>query len=337
MNIAVVLTVKNEARLLRQNVYYHLGIGIKKIYIYFDNTDDGGRDLVENIKNVECLDSIFTEKYDHLSFLKKFTENKINHHTARQCLNSYDAEQRCLKDGMDWLISIDADEFFLPPNEFKTDALNQLFEDIDAKGHEILRFGVYEVIPRKMKYKHVALEETLFKTKKNFESKFDQIYFEIVDPYSEEKIISHYWLSHNMGKCAIKTGNNLIPHNVHKYKSRFENKSANVVFAGHILHYFQYDADDFIKKSENFKLHPIKYLSGKQIGRLKNLYITLVNDPKKSRQDILQFYEENLLFNKRKVARLYKTRVFNILPRKESAVIEITRPSEVLQAYKHLL
>ena len=333
----MVLTVKNEARLLKQNVYYHLGIGIKKIYIYFDGTEDGGRDLVESIEGVECHESIDTDKYDHLPFLKKFTDQRSIQHSARQSLNSYDAEQRCLSEGMDWLISIDADEFFMPPDEFKTDALHHFFEEVDSKDYEIVRFNVYEVIPRKMEYKHVVLEETLFKTKKNFKSKFDQIYFKITDPYTNEQIITHFWLSHNMGKCAIKTGNDLIPHNVHKYKSKYEDKSANTVFAGHILHYFQYDANDFIKKSENFKFRPKQYLSGKRIGRLKNLYINLVNDPKKSRQDILEFYEENLLFNKRKVARLYKTRVFNILPRKESAVININRPSEVLQAYKHLL
>ncbi|WP_417214472.1 glycosyltransferase family 2 protein [Bizionia sp.] len=336
MDVAVVLTVKNEARLLKQNIYYHLGIGIKKIFIYFDGTEDGGRELVQDIEDVECLDSIVTNKYDNLPFLKKFTDSKLKQHTARQCLNSYDAEQRCIREGIDWLISIDADEFFIPSIEDGTN-VSQFFNHAEFQGYEIIRLGVFEVIPRKMEYANVVLEETLFKTKKNFKSKFDQIYFKITNPYIDSKIITHFWLSHNMGKCAIKVGKKLIPHNVHKYRAIKESGSVKTMNRGHILHYFQYDALDFIKKSKNFKLHPEYYLSGKRIGKLKALYIKLVNDPNMSEEELFDFYRENLLFDKFKMKRLNKTRAFNILPRREKAVIEIKKPKMILEAFKDKL
>lgn len=336
MNVALVLTVKDEERLLKQNIYYHLGIGIKKIYIYFDGTEDGGRELVEDIDGVECLDSIISGKFEHLPFLEKFNASRLQQHTARQCLNSYDAEQRCVIEGLDWLISIDADEFFVT-SDAAIQSVDDFFENIQSDGYTLIRLGVREVIPRRMAYNHVALEETLFKSKKNFSSRFDQIYFKIFDPYTNTSIQTSYWLSHNMGKCAIKVGTDLIPHNVHKYKPRNENTPAKTIHAGFILHYFQYDLDDFIKKSVNFKFIPKHYLSGKRIGRLKELYITLVNDPDKTRAEIFEFYEKNLLFNEKKVKRLRKTSLLNLLPRQEDAIIEIRKPSEILERYKHLL
>ena len=182
MEVAIVITVKNEARLLRQNIFYHLGIGVKKMFIYFDNTTDGGRELVESIDGVFCSESITSNKYDDLPYLKKFTNQKFTQHSARQCINSYDAELQCIKEGIDWLISIDADEFFLLPRSEGYKTIQEFFNSASAQNYDIVRFGVFEVIPRKMKYDLVAIEETLFKTKKNFKSKFDQIYFEITDP-----------------------------------------------------------------------------------------------------------------------------------------------------------
>ena len=336
MKIAVVLTVKNEARLIKQNVYYHLGIGVSRIFIYFDGTEDDGRSLVQGINGVECLDSVTDERYDHLPFLHKFTKNKKDHHSARQCLNSYDAEQKCLTMNIDWLISIDADEFFLPFSYFNK-SLDDFFKEMMHEQIDLVRMEVYEVIPRQMHYQHVSIEETHFKTKKNFQSKFDQIYFQITNPYTKLATKSLYWVSHNMGKCAIKVGSDLIPHNVHKYKPKDSSKIVKKIYAGHILHYFQYDVEDFIKKSQNFKFRPNYYLSGKKIGNLKELFRTVVNDPNKSTEDISEFYRKNLFFDKKKMRRLYKTRFFNILPRKEKAVIEINKPKEVLEPYRHLL
>ncbi len=336
MKTAVVITVKNEARLLRQHVYYHLDIGVSRIFIYFDGTEDGGRPLVEGIAGVECLESIKDDRFDHLSFLDKFTKNKKDHHSARQCLNSYDAEQRCLAMNIDWLISIDADEFFLPFSYFNK-SLDDFFKEMMREQIDLIRFEVYEVIPRQMHYKHVTLEETHFKTKKNFDSKFDQVYFKITNPYTKEETKTSYWVSHNMGKCAIRVGRGLIPHNVHKYKLKNNSTNLRKLYAGHILHYFQYDLEDFIKKSQNFKLRPNYYLSGKKIGNLKELFRTVVNDPDKSKEDISEFYRKNLFFDKKKMRRLNKTRFFNILPRKEKAIIEINKPKEVLEPYRHLL
>lgn len=335
MEVALVMTVKNEARLLKQNIYYHLGIGIKKIFVYFDGTSDNGRELIEGIDGVVCLKSIYDDRYNHIDYLKKFTSNNKEHHTARQCLNSYDASLKCKEEKIDWLISIDVDEFFITSHNFDM-SLVDFFREIDEEGFEMLQLGVYEVVPRKINYKNVALEENLFKPKKNFISKLDQIYFKPYDPYTQKEYIVSYWSSHTIGKCAIKIDADLVPHTVHRFK-HIESGKVKSISKGKILHYFQYDFKDFLKKHENFKDHPATYLSGRKIGNVKQLFIKLANDSEKTEENILSFYKKNLLFDETRLERLKKTRLFNILPRKEAATIEINKPREILQKKKHLL
>jgi len=336
MKIAIVMTVKNESRLLLQHIYYHIGIGVSKIYVYFDDTNDDGISLVKNIPEVEICYSVPSSKYNHLSYLKKFTEVSESHSAARQSLNTFDALKQAENDNIDWLLSIDADEFFITSSDFDR-SLEEFFKPYQENGTEIIKLSVYEVVPRKMEYDKVALEENLFKTKKNFSSRLDQIYFKIYDPYHEKYYKSSFWSSHTLGKCALKVGCDLMPKNTHRFKHIEPNQKAKLVNDGHILHFFQYDFSDFMKKSRNYKGRSLYYVSGKKIGKLKELYINLVNDPKKTEKDIENFYSENLLFTPKKLKRLKQTKFFNILPRKEAAIIEINKPREILQEKKHLL
>jgi hypothetical protein len=172
-------------------------------------------------------------------------------------------------------------------------------------------------------------QEVLFKTQKNFSSKVDQIYFNVENPYSKSKITSSFWLGHTMGKCALNVQKDLIPDNVHRFKLK-NSKTMSKVKRGFILHYHMYDFDDFIKKFKNFKNHPSSFLSGNDIGTLKSLWIKLVNDSQFTPEDLKEYYIDNILFTDAKLSKLKKTRLFNILSRKEKATVEITLPSEIL-------
>jgi hypothetical protein len=132
-----------------------------------------------------------------------------------------------------------------------------------------------------------------------------------------------------MGKCALNVQKDLIPHNVHRFKLK-NSKTVNKVNRGFILHYHMYDFDDFIKKFKNFKNRPSFFLSGNDIGTLKSLWIKLVNDSQFTPEDLKEYYIDNILFTDAKLSKLKKTRLFNILSRKEKATVEITLPSEIL-------
>ena len=322
--IAIVITVKNEERLLKQNLLYHFGIGISHAFIYFDGTTDNGLDSIKQLNNISILNSVQSNQYADVVGLERFVENAEEHHTARQSLNTYDAMQKSKALNFDWLISIDADELVYTGNDKH---ISDFFSDLSD--YDVIMLRPLEVVNRKLNYENVMKEEVLFKTQKNFSSKVDQIYFNVENPYSKSKITSSFWLGHTMGKCALNVQKDLIPHNVHRFKLK-NSKTVNKVNRGFILHYHIYDFDDFIKKFKNFKNHPSSFLSGNDIGTLKSLWIKLVNDSQFTPEDLKEYYIDNILFTDAKLSKLKKTRIFNILSRKEKATVEITLPGEIL-------
>jgi len=333
MKVALVLTIKNEARLLKSNLLYHLSIGVEKAYIYLDGTTDDSANTVKDLNNVEVCDSVSSEKYSHKKYLEKFWSQAEQHHTARQCLNTYDALQKCKAQDIDWLISLDADELFVPDSTGKV-SLASFFKDTETKNVELVYFKTLEVISRQLHYDKVMYQETQFKTKKNFKSKFDQIYFKIGNPYSNKASSQSYWLGHTMGKAAIKVASEIIPKNVHRYQT-ISGGAANSIQAGLLLHYHLYDFENFIKKYQNFKQHPEVYLSGNKINGLKRLWITMVNDPNMSDAYLMAYYKTYLLFTDKKMKRLGKTRFGNVFKRKEPASVTIDYPQNVLETLRH--
>lgn len=328
MKVAIVITVKNEARLLRQNLLYHLRIGIDMIFVYFDHTTDSTPDTIKDIKQVKTNTSVSPKKYSDKPYLKKFWTNAEEHHTARQCLNTYDALQQCKQEGFDWLISLDADELFVTGMNGK-EPLSDFFTTETANKYDIIQLPTLEVVNRKMAYANVMAEETLFKKQKNFASKFDQLYRKIYNPYTKKFMTTSYWLGHTMGKAAINVQSDVIPYNVHRYQLRNGNKPT-IKTAGNILHYHLYDFEDFLKKYDNFKDHPDTFLSGNRIETLKSLWIKLVNDPNNDKNYLRGYYEKYIHFSQKDLNKLYKTRMFNILKRKEAAVIVIKTPKKIL-------
>ncbi|WP_019038863.1 glycosyltransferase family 2 protein [Psychroflexus tropicus] len=328
--VAIVITAKNEERLLKQNLRYHFALGIHKAFVYFDGVTDNGPETIKNLPRVVAQNSVEPEKYKHLENLSKFTSNANEHHTARQCLNTYDAMLKCKRDGIDWLISIDADELFYPGSDIKD--LSVFFDALEA--YDVIKLPPLEIINRKMTYTNVMLEESLFKTKKNFKSRLDQIYFDIKNPYGNKSFTISYWLGHTMGKCILNVKSDIIPKNVHRYETK-DNTKIKSITKGNILHYHMYDFEDFIKKFKNFEHHPPVFLSGNEIGSLKSLWIQLVNDPKMTKEQLKEYYKKNLLFNEKKLKRLNKTRLFNLVRRKEKAIVEIKLPRQILSNIKH--
>lgn len=327
MKTALVLTVKNEARLLRQNLLYHLAIGVEKIFVYFDGTTDDGKEQIDDLPNVVIQDSVSAKKYVHLPYLEKFWSNAQKHHTARQCLNTFDALKQCEALGFEWLISLDADEVLVPDISNEKD-IRHFFSKI-PEATDIVRFKTFEVIGRKEVYQNVIAEETWFKTQKNFKSHFDNIFIKIENPYSGKNIRSSFWLGHTMGKSAIRTKRNIIPKNVHRY-STISGTSPTIANKGYLLHYHLYDFPDFVKKYENFKNRATTYLSGNNIDSLKSLWIRMINDQEQTEEKLKEYFQLNLFYDGSKLKRLQQTRYFNLFRRKEDAVVEVDFPKKIL-------
>lgn len=334
MKTALVITVKNEARLLRNNLLYHHAIGVEKAFVYFDDTTDNGRDLIADLDFVEMTDSVPEKKYAHLDFLEKFTSNAAEHHTARQCLNTYDALLQCRKEGIAWLISIDADELVLPAIEGN---INTLLKTV-PEDHDLLHFETLEAIQRKERYNNVFAEEDLFK--KQAKKKYPKIvkrflarYKNVYNPFSSQYIPFSFWYGHVLGKYAIRISADVVPHNVHRYKYR-ENKQIKEWLGGRLLHFHAYDAEDFIKKFRNFTSHPDTFLSGNRVESLKLLLRDVVNKAGYSEKELESYYTRNLMFSEKEVQKLLKNRVFGIFKRPEKTLVKIETVKEIFSNMK---
>lgn len=309
MKIAIVLTVKNEARLLRNNLLYHKAIGVDRTFVYFDNTTDNGRETISDLDFVTVTNSVEAQKYAHLEYLEKFTSQAAEHHTARQCLNTFDAQQQCMAADIDWLISLDADELICADFQ-RPSNLKSFFETITEEV-DVVYFETLEALQQKMSYQNVFAEETLFKA--NRSAFFKKFY----NPFTKSKQRFSWWYGQTMGKGAVSIKSDLIPHNVHRYKKMDGNKP-RAIKKGNVLHYHAYDAEDFIKKFTNFSDRPNTFLSGNKVEDIKLLLRDVVNISGLDQNALDTYFSQNLLFTKKEVAKIRKGRkyfFFNIKPK----------------------
>jgi|TARA_R110002020_G_scaffold63136_3_gene168440 hypothetical protein len=328
MKIAFVLTVKNESRLLRNNLRYHQAIGAAHIFVYFDGSTDDGKDTIKDLAYVTILESVAAKKFEHLPFLEKFTSQAIEHHTARQCLNTYDAKLRALEKGCDWLISIDADELVCP-NFDAHQSLNEFFGGID-QAVSVIRFYTFEAIQRKQQYENVFAEETLFKTTHTYKSKFQKIWKTLEDPFEKRPFKTSYWYGHHLGKAAIRTSSHVIPKNVHAYQ-RVDGSNPRKLQKGNVLHYHAYDSDDFLKKFTNFSKHPDVFLSGNKVKPLKLLLRNIVNSKELCQEYKEKYYKNYLMFTEREVVKLKKNRYLFFLKRNKAPLRTIMVPNQIFK------
>ena len=309
MRIGLVLTVKNESRILRNNLLYHKAIGVDRAFVYFDNTTDDGKESIADLDFVTVNNSVATEKYIHLEYLDKFTSKAGEHHTARQCLNTFDAQQNCKEDGIEWLISLDADELICTDNEKPSD-LKMFFNQIE-EGINVINFETLEALQRREHYKNVFAEETLFKSNKQ------AFYKGIFNPFTLTTQKYPWWYGQSMGKAAIRIGRGIIPYNVHRYRNIDKTKPLTIN-AGYILHYHAYDSEDFIKKFVNFNDRPNTFLSGNKVETLKLLLRDVVNTSGLDNIQLESYFRNNLMFDEKEVKKFRKGRkyiFFNIKPR----------------------
>ena len=111
---ALTYTVKNEARLLPSAIEYHVAAGCSRIYIYWDGTTDGSRELVSKYPCVTARDSIRVEETgDAPKWIKDILVCWDTDMDVRKRINTYYAAKSAAAEGLDWLGGIDPDELVL--------------------------------------------------------------------------------------------------------------------------------------------------------------------------------------------------------------------------------
>ncbi len=333
MRIGLVITVKNEARLLRKNILYHHYLGVDTFFIYLDNTTDGSREAIKDLPYISVQPSVSAKKYGYLNNIGRILDNYEENFVARQGLNSIDAIHQGNEKGLDWIISLDADELICPnPDKAHEGQLKNFFKEISPETDQVI-FSTLEAVQRQKRYENVLAEETLFKTRARFKSSLDQVRKRIYDPRTDQYKEISYWYGQSMGKCAVRPNNGIRPNTSHRFVNNDTTKM-QTVRRGHVLHFYAYDADDFIKKFLNFIDHPSTYLMGGQIEYRKLLWRDVVNHQNYSEAQLEDYFEKWLMFSKEEINAARAIKHPGNINRKQPAFIKVSGPQQVFTQLK---
>jgi hypothetical protein len=331
MRLGLVITVKNEERLLALNLKYHKALGIERAFVYLDGSTDGTAKSVADLSFVEIEQSVSKQKYAHVEAQHKFIETYDTHHTARQCLNTYDAKMKCRALGIDWLFSIDADELIvINKKTFQRNALTEFCKDIDGNVDEV-NLQTLEAVGRKLKYDNVFGEETLYKAKWNFQTRLDLLRKKVFDPFSQNYRKQNIWYGQNQGKSGFRVTSNVIPRTVHRYTTE-TGEIHNRIAAGYLCHYHAYDFLDFIKKFQNMSNHPDTHIAGRRVESIKLLWRDVVNRSELNQNQLMEYYKKNVMFSDSEILS-YRLRSRMCFWIKEKPLIEIFSPKDYFEKY----
>jgi hypothetical protein len=153
MIFAVTYTIKNEHRLIADAIKYYRAQGASQIFVFFDGSDDLTRSVVEeNSAYVIARDSVLLSEVDDCTkWFSWIEENWDEWFDLRKMLNTYWAALEAKAKGVEWLLSIDADEILAEDfhNTLREDGLKAYFSSIPARIQQ-LSFLNHDVIPTQL-------------------------------------------------------------------------------------------------------------------------------------------------------------------------------------------
>ena len=350
--IALAITVKNERDLLRSNVLYHRYLGVKSSYIFLDNTTDDTQDTVSDLDYVTVSDSVTGDRFletaerrqacVHSVRLRETVEKSAENHDARQVLNAYVAWEQARDAGMEWLVSLDADELVWPGSASLVEG--QLANEFDGLGKHIeqVRFVPLEVIPRRRQYENVFHEAVHFKRhgSKVRQDLYDPLTgrshkFEFVPTrlfparlhgiglYKVRRFT--WWYGHHRGKWAVRIGPTIVPL-IHRCV-KLDGSGLVTEAKFHLLHYIIYNHEDFVKKYRKFADRADVAIGGAALQYRKRFWRDLVNNSALSDSALGDYYKQWIAFGEEDILRLQQKHDH----KGASSVVEVTAVREVFE------
>ena len=226
---AIVTTLKGQGPSLKTFVNYHLSIGFEKIYLMFDDPLDVDIELVSDIQGVEAvaIDNAAREKWKSLKKFKQYEAHIDSEVRARQTLNAEMGLNMAKGDGIDYLLHIDSDELFWPRENTIHPHLQRLVKE------EIIsaRYINFEAVPAQYDIEDYFLEVSAFKKSRALLAKQN---IEVNDHWREKR---KYFNFYNNGKSMCKVRDDMVPGDVHLWKSRESYIKTAKFYYPTILHY----------------------------------------------------------------------------------------------------
>jgi len=343
---ALAYTVKNEARLLPLGIEYHLAAGCSRIYIFWDNTTDNAPELVTKYPQVVARQSFRPEELENppswLAGILHAWEPDLD---VRKIANTYYAALDAAKEGIEWLVGIDADELIIM-NRSDQAIENHIARYLEGVPQNIdqLLLPNLEAIPTAAESESPFTDciyflnrfpktETVWRYSRaalvrishwpRLIAWYDWLFYEIRfagalkrmmrDPATNRRIPGTYFLGYSSYKSFMRTGRaanfNFATHGWKAYLKRPRN-----LRTGNILHFDMLDYRYFAAK---FRQRPPE----RGLFYLRTLLSIVARD--RSLEEVRQFFEAYIAIrDPRRIASLKKKRI----------LVEISGPSNFLKA-----
>ena len=320
MKLGLVMSVRDEAAILRQNLLYHRHAGVDIVYLYDDGSKDGTLGSIRDLAFVRLPERTSPDTFGAAA--EPYAARAAVDQCSRQTLNAFAAVAEARRDGIEWLLHLDADEFASPSLDAATEGgLRELLGSMPPAVSAV-RFPTCEMVQRRLEYEDVTTEETLFKRPGARIARMVQ------DPLRDRSWQLEGFYGHSFGKSAVRLSEGVRPHGVHKFAAADGSELATER-RGCLLHYWAHGFSDFRRKHR--LTGPLStYPTGPPVAAHVRLWRELAHNADFSEDALRDYFARFVLFSADEVARLRRRgRRFGLFP-VEAAIIEITAVRDAL-------
>lgn len=236
--LAMVMCVRNEARIIEENLRYHHALGVEKAYVYVDMCTDGTEEILATLPWVEVT------PYRRSPDITYHEQQDIQGPCAQ------DALRRAQGQGFDWLMHVDADEFAWGDNPsrelLERGSLKALVGRVDDATEQI-RMRCIEAVPLKGKTGSRQWEQCLFQEKHNILCR------DVLHPVTNKVVHLRKWMGHKLGKSIVRPGPDIVAVSQHEFalgdpETGAVSRQLVTQDLGLHAHFFLDDAEHWIEK-----------------------------------------------------------------------------------------
>ena len=237
--IGLALVARDEERFLAQNLAHHRSAGVARAYVYLDRCADRSGEIARSFDFAEVIPR--DRSADH-AFMSSYQTEVLA-----------DALGRARRDGIDWLLHVDADEF-----------ASADLPDLIARSATRLRgFGrrVDQLILRTVEAVPTPLDDGQTFADLCWFQDGGALGRDLLDPTDGEIKRLDHWLGGRRGKSLVRVAADVEPDSAHAWR-RAGGGKLTTIHAGLHYHYVVTDWRHWLEKYRKFSEYPATWEKG---------------------------------------------------------------------------
>lgn len=247
--VCIVTTTKNAGPALDTFIEYHLRVGIRKIYLFFDDASDPNFDRTKRYAEVRgiCVGRKLMQLWKQTrTYRGGLTDLKQTF--TRQSLNTEIAIGWAMADNLAWILHLDDDELFYS----KKSILEHFDEQPPSVGQ--ITYVNFEGAPETFQIRNIFKDVSLFKRNCFFDGHYR---LNVLGPKRKqlERQLRRptFYLGYGSGKSAARLVPGLLPFSGHEFVDVKRYKNRFFSFADPcILHFNMCGYANYLNKVENW-------------------------------------------------------------------------------------